>query len=87
MKKFIFALSAIALLAVVASCGKDHQCKCTYVDGQDAVNALDILVVDAGIRCEDITEFAYEEHTTTPDGVQTLHHVEVHKVICRDYGD
>lgn len=87
MKKTLFPIAALLLLATFSSCGKEHQCLCTYADGEDAVNALDVLVVDGSISCADITEFAIEEHTTTEDGVQTLHHVNVHKVNCRDYGE
>ena len=85
MKKRHILLIAGALLA--AACSKEHRCYCTYADGEDAVNALDVLEVGSSISCADITEFAFEEHTTTDDGQQTLHRVNVHKVNCRDYGE
>lgn len=87
MKKTLFSLAALTLLAALSACGKDHKCMCTYVDAEDAVNALDVLLVDSSIDCDDISEFAFEEHTTTPDGQQTLQRVNVHKVKCRDYGE
>ena len=84
MKKIVLTLASIALLAMFSACGKEHKCMCTYADGQDEVNSLNVLLVDGSIQCEDISEFAFEEHMTTEDGVQTLHHVNVHKVNCRD---
>lgn len=86
MKKILYSIAAMTLLLGVSSCGKVHECKCVNADGTAAPNELNILSVDGGINCEDITEFAYERHTTI-DGVQTLEHVEVHKVNCRDYGE
>ncbi len=77
---------AVALLATVASCGKEHRCKCVNADGTQGINELNILYVDAGLDCKDITEFAYERHTTV-DGTPSLERVEVRKVTCRDYGE
>lgn len=86
MKKLLFPIAALLLLAALSACSKEHQCKCVYADGQDHPNALNILVVDGSIKCEDITEFAFEEHTTNANNEHSLTHVDVHKVNCREYG-
>ena len=86
MKKFFTTLAAVAMLAAVWGCNKEHQCKCVWTDESDDNEQLKVFVIDGGLDCDDITEMAFEEKYVTDDGI-SLHHVDVHKVKCRPYGD
>ena len=76
------AFAAIALMAT-ACADKEHQCKCVPEDGDDS--RLEILFVGSGVKCEDITETAFEERYVADDGSHSLRRYDVHKVKCRDY--
>lgn len=84
MTKKILAVSVLALLSL-ASCSKQRQCKCVTTDVADD-GLLKVLVVDNGIKCEDIKEMGFEKKDVdTATGQQTLTRYEMHTVSCRDY--
>ena len=85
MKKIVLMLAADVVLLFAAGCNKSQQCKCVTTDVEDD-GTLKIFEVDGSISCEDITEMAFEEHVAA-EGGGSLHHVDVHQVKCRDYGD
>ncbi len=86
MKKRIF-LPVLALLALTAvSCGKERHCKC-FNDNEGENQYLQVMVVDRAMKCEDITEMAFEEKYVTEDGTHSLHRIEVHNVTCRELND
>ena len=81
--KLFLAAALLASLALSACSDKEHQCKCVPEDGDDT--HLEILFAGPGVKCEDITETAFEERIMSEDGTHTLRRTEVHKVNCRDY--
>lgn len=86
MTKKILPLAILVLLAL-ASCGKQRQCKCVTTDVPDD-GLLKVLVVDNGIKCEDITEMGFErKDVDSVSGQQTLSRYEMHTVSCRDYDE
>lgn len=87
MKSKILTVAAMALITLLAvSCNKERQCKCTTTDVPDD-GLLKIMVVDNGLKCEDIKEMAFEEHVVTDDGQHSLTRTNVHQVSCRDYAE
>ena len=82
MKKIII-LPALALVTLLATgCGKERNCECTLEDA--TVNYNPVIVVDNGMKCNDIKEIAVEEKYVTEDGIHSLRRTEVHKVNCRE---
>lgn len=82
MKKIII-LPALALVTLLATgCGKERNCECTF-EGMTS-NYNPVVVVDNGMKCNDIKEIAVEEKYVTEDGTHSLHRTEVHKVNCRE---
>ncbi len=79
-KRLFPVLALLALTAV--GCGKQRNCECV-VDG-GGYNYNPILVVDDGIKCDDITEMSIEEKYVADDGTQSLRRVEVHQVHCHE---
>lgn len=85
MKKYIVPIALLSLLSL-ASCDKVHQCKCVKTDLPDDVTETEMIFeVDGSISCDGITEMSYEE--PNPSNPNLLHHVNVHPVKCRDYGN
>lgn len=73
----------MALMALVATgCGKERNCECVVEDM--ATNYNPLIVVDHGMKCDDITEMAIEEKYVTDDGTHSLRRTEVHKVSCHE---
>ena len=81
-KRYLLLAGVVALMAV--GCNKEHQCKCTLVDGYEDNTTENIFYLEGSISCEDITEMSYEEHVAA-EGVNSLERVRVRKVKCRDY--
>jgi len=78
-------MAAAALVAVLsAGCVKEHQCECTDSDAMNPEHQT-ILTVDAGMKCESITEMG-KEVKVVENNRHTLHRVGMRKVTCRDYG-
>ena len=87
MKRKIMIVAGVALMTLLAaSCNKERQCKCVTTDVPDN-GLLKIMFVDNGLKCEDITEMAFEEHIVTEDGHHSLTRTDVHTVSCRDYAE
>ena len=84
--KCVAAVAMLLPLVALSSCSKEHQCKCVPTDVPDD-GLLQILVVDRGMSCDDITMLAFERHIVTDDGHFSLERTDVHPVMCRDYGD
>ena len=82
---FIVVLLAAATMTL-ASCSKEHQCKCVTTDVPDS-GLLQILTVDDGLECEGIKQMAIERHIVTSDGHFSLERIENHTVKCREYGE
>ncbi len=91
MKKILFVFTAAVVLMMATGCKKEHQCRCVATgereDGSIIPDdgTLKVFVVE-GINCEDIKEMSFEERYATDSSI-SVHHVEVLKVTCRDYGD
>lgn len=87
MKKKVFAILLAAGALCLASCGKEHQCKCVTTDVPDD-GLLKIMNIDGGLDCEDIHVMGFEVHTTdSVDGSHSLARTEMHDVSCRDYAN
>ena len=84
MRKITIFL-ALALLAI--ACNKEHQCKCDVTD-EGATNKLQLLTVDNGLKCEDVTEMAVDKivkDSVTGENIFTR--VEIQHLSCRDYAE
>lgn len=87
MKKILYMLAATAIVMAAAGCSKEHQCKCEIIDAEYIPdNDYRVFIVDGSISCEDITEMSFEERYATESSI-SVHHVDVLKVKCRDYGN
>lgn len=90
MKKKLLTLCILAVVVALAGCAKDRQCKCVTTDVPDDGKPK-ILVVDAAMRCSDITQMGFEEkYVDTTDITHPSHSLrrtEVHQVSCRDYNE
>ncbi|MCR5445901.1 MAG: hypothetical protein K6E96_09550 [Bacteroidales bacterium] len=80
-KKIMLPVLALMTLATIG-CGKDRNCECV-IEGAD-YNYNPIMVVDHGMKCEDITEMSIEEKYVTESGEHSVHHVDVHNVHCHE---
>lgn len=80
-KKVLLPLLALVALTA-AGCGKARNCECTVEDA--TYNYNPVMIVDHGMRCEDITEMALEEKYVAEDGTQSLRRIDVHKVHCHE---
>lgn len=87
MKRKIMIVAGVALMTLLAAaCNKERQCKCVTTDVPDN-GLLKIMFVDNGMKCENITEMAFEEHIVTEDGQHSLTRTDIHTVSCRDYAE
>lgn len=85
-RKILIAAGAALLMVLAAACNKERQCKCITTDIPDD-GLLKVMVVDNGLKCESITEMAFEQHVVTDEGHHSLTRTEVHQVSCRDYAE
>lgn len=86
-KKFsiVAILVAVAFVFLAVACNKEHQCKCDVTD-DGAVNKLQFLTVDDGLKCEDITEMSVEKMIVdSVSGRHTFTRTETVHLSCREY--
>lgn len=90
MKRMIhnskFIIAAV-LLVFLAACHKEHQCKCDVTDSASN-GKLQLLTVDNGLKCEDITEMAVEKMIVdSVTGDHTFTRIEIQHLSCREYAE